>query len=154
MPIQCPLESVGVGFLAIAAVDSKKGQDWLNTKQKSMRQTIYWPQPLSTYHFILHSYEPNKQCLMDEMPIQRPWESVGVGFLAIAAVDPKNVQDWSKSQPKSMRQTIYRSQPLTTYHFILRSYEPNKQCLMDEMPIQCPWESVWVGFLAIGAVDS
>jgi hypothetical protein len=29
MPIQCPWESVGVGFLAIAAVDSKEGQDWL-----------------------------------------------------------------------------------------------------------------------------
>jgi hypothetical protein len=65
-----------------------------------------------------------------------------------------NVQDWSKSQPKSMRQTIYRSQPLCTYHFILHSFEPNKQCLMDEMPIQCPWESVGVGFLAIALADS
>jgi hypothetical protein len=89
MPIQCLWESVGVGFLAIAAADSKKGQDWLNSKQESMRQTIYRSQPLSTYHFILHSQEPNKQCLMDEMPIQCPWESVGVGFLAIAAVDSK-----------------------------------------------------------------
>jgi hypothetical protein len=25
---------------------------------------------------------------------------------------------------------------------------------MDEMPIQCPWESVGVGFFAIVAVDS
>jgi hypothetical protein len=58
---------------------------------KSMRQTIYRSQPLTTYHFILHSYDPNKQCLMDEMPIQRPWESVGVGFLAIVAVDSKKM---------------------------------------------------------------
>jgi hypothetical protein len=56
-----------------------------------MRQTIYRSQPLSTYHFILHSYEPNKQCLVDEMLIQCPWESVGVGFLAIVAVDPKKM---------------------------------------------------------------
>jgi hypothetical protein len=28
---------------------------------------------------------------MDEMPIQCSWESVGVGFLAIAAVDSKKM---------------------------------------------------------------
>jgi hypothetical protein len=46
---------------------------------------------LSTYHLILQSYEPNKQCLMDEMPIQCPWESVGVDFFAIVAVDAKQM---------------------------------------------------------------
>jgi hypothetical protein len=39
IPIQCPWESVGVGFLDISAVDPKKGavdpkkgQDWLMNK--------------------------------------------------------------------------------------------------------------------------
>jgi hypothetical protein len=91
---------------------------------------------------------------MDEMPIQCPWESVGVGFLAIVpAVDPKQMSGlYEPIKPKSANH--YRSQSLSIYHFILHSYEPNKQCLMDEMPIQCPWETVEVGFFAISAVVS
>jgi hypothetical protein len=42
MLVQCPWESVGVGFLAIALADSKKGTGLTELPtQKSTRHTIY-----------------------------------------------------------------------------------------------------------------
>jgi hypothetical protein len=52
----------------------KEHQNFYKTKPKSMRQTFCMPQPMSLYHSISHPYGPNKQYLMDEMPIQYPWE--------------------------------------------------------------------------------
>jgi hypothetical protein len=48
----------------------KEHQNFCKTMPKSMRQTFCMVfQPMSLYHSISHPYGPNKQCLMDEMPI-------------------------------------------------------------------------------------
>jgi hypothetical protein len=61
----------------------KEHKNFCKTKLKSMRQTFCMPHPMSLYHSVSRPYGPNKQCLMDEMPIQCPWEPDGVDFLNV-----------------------------------------------------------------------
>jgi hypothetical protein len=191
-------------------------KNFCKTKPKSMRQSFCMPHPMSLYHSISRPYGPNKQCLMDDMPIQCPWKPDWVDFLNVGckkldyifcSTPSKNPWDrpsacpnqypstqhfpsiwtqqtmfddgwdaysmsmgarWScfsrlailrwwkehqnfcKTKPKSMRQTFCIPHPMSLFHSVSHPYGPNKQCLMDEMRIQCPWEPHHVDYSNVG----
>jgi hypothetical protein len=86
--------------------------------------------------------------LMEGMCIQCPWELVRVDLYAMF------VKSWTyhiicQSQANlHTRQTFSKTQPYILYHCISHPWTPNKQCLMNKMSIQSPWESVGVDLLA------